>query len=155
MQVVDYIGSNQERFKELVELFFSAEYRITQRASWALSLCCENDPGLLKPYFGKLLRFIKRDDVHDAVRRNGFRILQYVPIPKRYQSDLLDLSFKMLQDKSQAIAIRVFAMTVLSRIIDDYPELQRELRIIIEDEMPYAKPAFTSRGKKLLKTLKD
>jgi hypothetical protein len=44
-------------------------------------------------------------------------------------------------------------MTTLSRVIREYPELQNELKIIIEDELPYAKPAFRSRGLRTLKEL--
>ena len=152
-QIVDYIGSNKARFKVLIDLFFSGPYRTTQRAAWPLGIVASDHPALIKPYLGKLIRFMQKDGVHDAVKRNGFRILQFVDIPKKHHGELTDLCFRVLQDNTLAIAIRVFAMTVLSRIIEEYPELKHELRILIEDELPYAQPAFRSRGIKVLKAL--
>jgi hypothetical protein len=45
-------------------------------------------------------------------------------------------------------------MTVLSRIAAFHPELKNELRIIIEDTLPFASAAFISRAKKVLPQLK-
>jgi hypothetical protein len=44
-------------------------------------------------------------------------------------------------------------MTVLLNIVKYVPELKEELKIIIEDQMPYASAGFQSRGKKTLKAL--
>ena len=37
MRIVKYIGTNKDHFKELINLFLNEEYRITQRASWAVN----------------------------------------------------------------------------------------------------------------------
>jgi hypothetical protein len=152
-KIVDYVGNNKTRFKVLVDLFFQGPYRTTQRAAWPLGITAVSHPVLIRPYLAKLLRFIQKEDAHDAVKRNGFRILQFADIPKRMYADVIDLCFRTLQNPAEAIAIRVFAMTTLSRVIREYPELQNELKIIIEDELPYAKPAFRSRGLRTLKEL--
>ena len=44
-------------------------------------------------------------------------------------------------------------MTVLYNITLKIPELADELKIIIEDQMPYGSAGFKSRGKKILKGL--
>jgi hypothetical protein len=152
-EVVEYVGNNNARFKVLINLFFDGSFRTTQRASWPLGIAAAKHPKLIFPYLGKLLRFMQKDGVHDAVKRNGFRILQFADIPKTKHSHLIDLCFRTVQNSNEAVAIRVFAMTTLTRIIRGYPEIQNELRIIIEDELPYAKPAFRSRGMRTLKEL--
>lgn len=152
-KVVEYVGNNNARFKVLVNLFFQGPYRITQRASWPLGIIASRHPALILPYLGRLVKFIEKEGVHDAVKRNSFRILQFTDIPKSKHASLIDLCFRTLENSDEAVAIRVFAMTTLSRIIRGYPELQNELRIIIEDELPYAKPAFRSRGLRTLKEL--
>ena len=153
-KVVDYVGDNKSRFKVLIEAFFTGPYRITQRAAWPLGVIGEAHPVLFKPYLRRLLKLMKQEAIHDAVKRNGFRILLFVDIPSFIQGELIDLCFNVVQTKTEAIAVRVFAMMVLDKLIIDYPELQRELRILIEEELPYAKPAFRSRGIKILKGLK-
>lgn len=149
LKIVDYVGASSDRFKSLVDIFFADPYRITQRAAWPLSLCVERHPHLIKPHLRKLIAFMKRPDVHDAVKRNGLRLFQFIQIPKSHHSALLDLCFGLLQNKKEAVAIKVFAMAILAEITVDYPELKRELHLIIEDQMPYASPAFRSRAIKI------
>src|ERR1043165_8180465 len=83
MAIVDYVSDDPERFAELMAIFFAGPYRATQRASWPMNYCVENHPELVKPYLGKLLACLESDDVHDAVRRNIVRLLQYVDVPSR------------------------------------------------------------------------
>jgi len=44
-------------------------------------------------------------------------------------------------------------MTVLHQLIQTIPDLKKELKIILEDQLPYASPAFTVRARKILKQL--
>jgi hypothetical protein len=152
-KVVDYVGNNKGRFKVLIDLFFKGPYRVTQRASRPMGIVAADHPNLILPYLKRLIRFMETDGVHDAVKRNGFRILQFADIPKQSHAALIDLCFRVIQNSSEAVAIRVFAMSTLARVITQYPEIQNELRVIIEDELPFAKPAFRSRGLKILKQL--
>src|SRR5262245_63428700 len=83
MAIVEYIGDDARRFAELMKLFFAGEYRLTQRAAGIMNYCAERRPELIKPYLPKLLDCLKRDDMHDAVKRNVVRLLQYVELPRR------------------------------------------------------------------------
>src|SRR5512143_3955685 len=85
-RIARYIGSDRERFAELMRWFFTGPYRVTQRAAWPMSYCAERHPELILPYLGRLLKFAERDDVHDAVRRNAMRVLQYVDVPDRLRA---------------------------------------------------------------------
>jgi len=152
-KIVDYVGSNPSRFKALVEVFVIGPYRITQRAAWPLSYCVERHPELIKPHFKTLLDMLKRTNTHVAVRRNIVRLLQFVEVPGRYRGRVATLCFDLLQDKRQPVAVRVFAMAVLADLVVYEPALAGELKIVIEDNLVYGSPAFTSRAKKVLKTL--
>ncbi len=150
-KVADYVEDNPIHFKQLIDIYLAGPYRITQRAAWPLSLAVERNPSLVTPHLGKLLRFLRKPGIHDAVKRNTMRLLQYIDIPSRHRGDVIDLCFQYLQDRKEAIAIRAFAMTVVFSIIRQEADLCKELTIILEDEMPYAKPAFASRAKRILK----
>jgi hypothetical protein len=128
-------------------------YRITQRAAWPLSYCVESYPALIRPHLNVLLDHLKKPGLHDAVKRNTIRLLQFVEVPKRLQGKTADICFTFLQDKKEPIAIRVFSMTVLANIAQRNPDLKRELKLIIEDEIPLASPAYLSRARKVLKLL--
>jgi hypothetical protein len=91
--------------------------------------------------------------IHNAVKRNTMRLLQFAKIPKAYSGQVVEKCFHYLLDKKEAVAVKVFSMTVLSHIVRNEPELKHELRIIIEDYLPYATPGFISRARKVLKEI--
>jgi hypothetical protein len=153
IKIAAYAAGSPSRFKSLVDIYLTGPYRVTQRSSWPLSLCAEEHPELVRPHLKKLLDFIRKPGVHDAVKRNTMRLLQFVDIPKKNHGQLIDLCFEVLQQPKEAVAIRVFSMTVLSRLIVDQPDLQKELRIILEDHLPYSTAAFRSRASKLIRKL--
>jgi hypothetical protein len=152
-EIVDYVNGNPKRFKQLVEVFVEGPYRVTQRASWVLTYCVEYWPYLVDPQLKILLKFLEKPGVADAVTRNILRLLQFVEIPKRHQGRVADLCFRFLRDRKIGVAIRVFAMTVLTHIARENPELRTEIKLILEDQMPHRSAAFKSRGKKVLKEL--
>lgn len=153
-QIVTYVGANPTRFKELVDIYLAGPYRITQRAAWPLSYCCKAHPKLAGPHLARLLKFVRKPDVHDAVKRNTVRLLQFIELPKKHQGTIAEICFDFLQNPKEPVAIRVFSMTVIARLAETNPELGRELRVIIEDGLPYGSAAFRSRGAKVLKALK-
>jgi len=151
-EIADYVGNNGPRFKELVEVYLAGPYRITQRAAWPLSICVERYPDLINPHLKRILDYLGTPGIHDAVKRNIIRLLQFVKIPKQYHGWVADICFNYLQQK-EPVAIKVFSMTVLGYIIMNEPDLKRELRIIIQDQLPFASSAFISRAKKVLKEI--
>jgi len=153
-KVVAYVGNNSSRFSELVNLCLQGPYRLTQRAAWPLSCCIEKNPKLIEPHLKQVLNYALKPGVHDAVKRNVVRLLQFVNIPKRLQGLTAKICFQFFTDKKEPIAVRVFSMTVLSNLAKKLPELKNELIPLIEDQMPYGSAGFISRGRKVLKELK-
>ncbi len=153
-KVVRYVGSDAKRFAELVNVFFNGPYRITQRASWPLSSCVEEHPELIKPHLKKILNNVLKKGQHDAVKRNTIRLLQYIEIPKSLQGLAADVCFQLLSDSKEPVAIRAFAITVLTDLARTEPDLKNELIPVIEDQLPYSSPAFVSRARRALKILR-
>jgi hypothetical protein len=152
-RIVKYIGADARRFAVLMKLFFAGEYRITQRAAWPMSYCVRNHPELIKPYFKKLLDFLQKPGVHNAVARNTVRLLQDVDIPEKYQGQLMSICFDYIQDIKTPAAVKAFSLTILQNLSKKYPEILPELKTIIEERWPHETPAFKSRANKILKTL--
>ena len=153
-QIVKYVGKDARRFKKLVQIYLEGPYRITQRTAWPLSYCVENQPELIIPHLKKMLDQLQKPDVMDAVKRNTMRLLQFVEVPEKYHGRIIDTAFRYLHNKKEPVAVKVFSMTVLSMLTKGEPELQKELRMMLEDQLPYAKPGFIARAKKTLKELK-
>src|ERR1700761_3201581 len=125
-RIVKYVGNDPDRFKELIRLFFAGEYRVTQRAAWPLSYCVREHPELIQPYFRPLLDKLAKKGEHAAVVRNILRLLQDVTVPRKFHGRLMGLCFDFVQDPATPIAIKVFALTVLSQLAADYPEISGE-----------------------------
>lgn len=152
-RIVAFIGNDKRRFSILVSVFLSGPYRITQRASWPLSTVVEHHPKLLKPHLKKIIINLKKPGLHVAAKRNTIRLLQFIEIPKSLQGMVADLCFSFLQNPQEAIAVKVFSMTVLAQIAKKQPGLKNELSIIMEDQLPFAGPAYRSRARKILREL--
>lgn len=149
--VVSWVGQSPGRFSELVQVFLNGPYRITQRASWPLSVCVEKNPTLVMPHLKRLVSLLEQPDLPVAVKRNIVRLLQFVEIPKPLHGSLAKVCFRFLEDKKETIAVRVFSMTVLVGIARTNGDLMRELKLVVEDQLPYASAAFRNRALKLVK----
>ncbi len=145
-KIVHYIGNDENKFTELINLFFGDDLLVIQRSAWVLSHVVINYPFLIKPYYEEIIKLLEKD-VHDAVKRNIFRLLQFVEIPEKWETKILDICFNTIVNREEAVAIRAFAISVAHRICNIYPELMAELKIILNDNLDMEKPAFVSRVK--------
>jgi hypothetical protein len=152
-KIIRYVGNDAQRFDELINVFLAGPYRVTQRAGWPLSYCVQHHPDFIIPHLKKILDHLKKPSIHDAVKRNTIRLLQFVDIPKKFHAAVASVCFQYLSDTKEPVAVRVFAMSVLGQIARSHPDLKQELKIIIEDNLPYASAAFISRSRKVLKAL--
>lgn len=95
-RIVKWVGNSQQRFDELFYLFLNDEYRVVQRAAWAVSYVALKYPGLMKNNFGKLILNLRKPELPVAVKRNIFRLLQEIPIPKQFHGELMSSCFEYL-----------------------------------------------------------
>ena len=149
-RITNWIGSNQQRFDELFELFLNDEYRVVQRAAWPLSYAVIAHPQLIQKKFSKLLKNLKKPGLHDAVKRNTVRLLQDIVIPEKYHGEVMNICFDYLISPDEKPAVKAFSLTVLQKLSRQYPEIKNELRTIIEDRRDLESAAFRSRAKKIL-----
>lgn len=151
-QLSVHIGGDKSKFDALMHCFLGDNPLLAQRAAHVMSWCCDAHPDLILPYLPDVIGLAK-SDTSTALKRNGIRVLQNIDIPEEYQGLVAELCFDLLTARGESIAVKVFSMTVLSNICVGEPELSKELRMIIEDQMPYASPAFLSRARRILKRL--
>jgi hypothetical protein len=149
-KIVRYIGSNKERFAQLMKLFFKGEYRVTQRAAWPMSYCVRKHPELIKPYFKRLLDNLEKPGLHDAILRNTVRLMQDVDIPEIHHGRVMTICFNFIQSNDTAVAIKAFSLTILQNLSKKYPEILPELKTIIEERWEHETAAFRSRAKKII-----
>ncbi len=155
-KITDYIGLDEDRFSELMNIFLQGDYITIQRSSWIVSECAESHPFFIAPYFKNLIDKLHEPNIHPSARRNIVRIWQFVEIPEEFIGEVYDICFRYLSD-NEAIAVVVFSMTVCYNISKRIPELKPELCFMIEDvvlKQQYGSAAIRSRGNKILAKLK-
>ena len=152
--VAQYIGTDKQKVKELMQLYFSDEYRVVQRASQVMSDLSDENPELFKPYLGKLIQHLSSDSI-DAVRRNTMRIFQTLDVPEEFEGELFEKGMTFIRSLEEPKAVKAFSITALRRICEKYPELAVELiplvEILVEENVS---PGLTNRAEKELKLLR-
>lgn len=154
-KIVQWVGADQKRFNDLFYLFLHDEYRVVQRAAWPVSYCVMQYPSLINKHWKGLINHLKKANLHNAVKRNGLRLMQDIKIPEKYHGEIMSLCFTFLESPREALAIKVFSMTVLGNLARIYPDIIPELTLIIEDQLPQQSAGFKSRAKKVLKIIKE
>lgn len=150
--IFDFLMENPERFNDLMEIFTTEDYRLNQRSAWIVGMVGEKIGEWLLPYFPVLIECLNQP-IHDAISRNIYRSFQSLPIPQEFEARLYDLCLRDLSNPKSAVAIKVFAMTVAFNISKNHNELQEELALVIEEQLPYGSAGYTSRSRKILKSI--
>lgn len=153
-KIVKWIGSSQERFDELFNLFLTDDNRVVQRTAWPLSDCVIKHPFFIQKHFPALLQKMHEPKVHNAVKRNGLRLLQYVDLPEEFSGEIMDMCFQYVSTPDEPVAHKAFSLAILQNLAKIYPEIIHEVKIIIEDRLPYESAGFKSRAKMFLKSVK-
>ncbi|HHB79403.1 MAG TPA: hypothetical protein ENK85_09255 [Saprospiraceae bacterium] len=149
-KVVDWVGDSRRRFSVLMELFLGDEYRVVQRAAWAVRTIGEARPQWMTSYIGPMIESIQ-NPIHDAVVRNGLLVLVGVKIPKRYWGELVEIGFDYLSKVTTPTAIKRAALLVVARIVEQEPELREELVLVLQDQIPYSTVGFKGIATKYIK----
>ncbi len=153
IRLAKWIGSDKKRFAQLMNLFLKGEYRVTQRSAWVLMYCADGHPGLIRPYLANMIDRMLEPGVHVAVKRNVVRILQNIEVPENLAGKVATVCFDFLSSHEETVAVRCFSMTVLAGIANKEPDLKNEIRLLIEQQMPWGSAGFKARGRKILKNL--
>ncbi|MEL6672336.1 MAG: hypothetical protein AAFR61_09090 [Bacteroidota bacterium] len=154
MQVItQYVLDNPSAFKEFMDCLLSEDEMIANRAAWAYSDIAMARPEWLEPYMEALIGELKAER-HQGIHRNILRGWRDYEFNDEYGGEVAEICFDFLQNPQETIAVRVFAMVILHNLTRPYPELGRELALIVEEHMPFGSAGFKSRGNKVLKDLK-
>lgn len=148
------IYADRQRIRALMELFLRGDVEIARRSSWVVRKLADKDIAAVEPYLARMIDRMNQPEMHPAVRREVTAILQCATIPARLRGRVLASCFDLLADASEPVAVRANAMTVVERIANIQPELAREARLVIEQNLPYASGAFLSRARHILPALR-
>jgi hypothetical protein len=153
LNIATYACASENNFRELMICFMDKEYRVAQRAAWSVTWAAKKKPAMVQPYIKELVTQLQRKDVHNAVVRNSIRVLEDIEIPEVLHGEVMNACFGFVENPSTPVAIKAFSLTTLFNLSRHYPEIQQELKLLIEEKWDTGTAAFKSRGRKILKSL--
>lgn len=155
LAIAQYIKANPAAFTELMQIFLKGECSNAQRAAWILRACFSEQQSLLKSYFPSLLNKLYEIPIHDGIKRNVMAIFADYKgsYPESIHDQLLEKAFEYLENRQEKVAIKAHSMTVIERLCQIYPELQNELKLLLEDQLEFASAGFINKAKKILKAI--
>jgi hypothetical protein len=152
-RLVSWVGTDAKRFAALMKVFLRGEPPAAQHSAMVVGICAELHPALVRPYIGRMLLRIEEPGVHVALRRTVVRMLQDVDIPPELLGRVATLCFRYLSAGDTPVAVKVFSMSVIARIARKEPDLGRELRLVIEQGLPYGTGGYRSRARRVLREM--
>ena len=150
-----WIGRDEGRINELIDLFLNDTYQVVQAAARVLSELALQAPDLVTPFIGPMLQRCNDQGIPVAVKRNVTRILQRIAIPEAHHAAAINLCFGLLADPGETVAVRCFSMGILAQLCGPYPDLKQELKSIISQALEQENPTagFRSKARRVLPAL--
>lgn len=149
IELIYSLNNNRISIEEIIDLLKNQETQF--QASWLMTHLVENKPSILKETHIKQLVKILETTSHEGLERNIWRSLNFVEIPSKIHENLINIAFDKLENHKTAIAIQVFAMSVLEKVLVNQTELQLALKAILElklEQQPSA--GLKSRALKII-----
>ncbi len=148
---------NENKLERLIQLFIQTDNkRIAQKAAGVFMTIVDLDKNAFYNYQERLVKQLSSPDLTTTQSRNIFRLFQFVYIREEVEGELLDAAIKILEQPTQPIAIRAFALTTVSKIAERYPEIIPEIRHLIELNLEMGNSSgFNNRAQKILRKLNN
>ena len=151
--VVEWVEQDPKKFQQLFSLLLSDEWLIVQRTAIPICEIASRHPQLMHDHFSELINKMKKPGVHDAVKRNAAKLLSLVPIPEEHEGEIMDWCFKTIEDPEEPVAVKAFSLSILGNLSEKYPDIIPEIKLLIEEQLPGARPGFKARAKMVLKQM--
>jgi len=139
-------------FEDIVSLLTNTDAQF--QASWLMTHLVEKQPSIVKEthirQFGKIIA----TTTHEGLQRNIWRSLSFIEIPTAHRELWINLAFEKLEDPATPIAIQVFSMDVLEKILLHEIELQLALKAILELKLErQPSPGLKSKATKIIRKI--
>jgi hypothetical protein len=147
--LIQSVNNDRISIEEIITLLKNKETQF--QASWLMTHMVEKKPSILDFKLINQLVKILANTTHEGLERNIWRSLNFVQIPPSLHENLINIAFEKLEDHNTAVAIQVFTMSVLEKLLVNEAELQLALKAILELKMErQPTPGLRSRATKII-----
>jgi hypothetical protein len=153
--LVRQLESEPEDLQLLIDLAFESRHPKSWRAAYIADKINDNHPKLIAPFISDMI-FRLKTETNSSKKRHYLKLISQHNFPVKFHSFLVGYCLESFCSASEPIANRVHAMQVLFNISEKEPDFKLELLSVIEHELElHPTPGIVSRGKKLVKKLKE
>ncbi len=143
---------DNETFDSVLNCLVKGKGKERYNASWILSHAIENSHDIVSDAQHSLFLESIASTQEGGVRRNVIRIWQFaIPKSEQLRFDVINLAINLLSDTSQDLAVRVFSITVLEKLLPSMPEIKDEILFMLEREYLNASASFKVRADRFIK----
>lgn len=151
---VRFIGNDPDRFLLMLNFAMEDVKPFAMRAARVINMTAKIHPDFIRAHLPGLIQKLHEFKT-DGLKRGVLKTLAERSLD--YDEDtlgkLVDTCFLWINDPSEKIAIKIYALDILYSSSYSYPEIIPELIASIEHIMPFSSSGVKSKGKKLLKKL--
>lgn len=145
----------------LLEIAMESADRTAIKAAWILDIIACRNYLLFKPslaIFCSNIHLIKKESAKrpfakvSAILSKAFQTNNGIVLTKHQQKQLIEITFDWFNTKSD-IAVKVYCMETLYHLGYTNSWIHKELKLILQQQIATASPAYRARGRKILKCL--
>lgn len=152
--LVNHIGTNKPWFEELMKCYLAGNTKLAQRAAWAVDHCCRKYPELAPPHYYTFLKVLQTPNLHDGIKRCASVVFLHAQnLPEDVLGNIVDVSFQIINNPQESIAVRANMLGVLTKMLPLFPELKHEFLTSLDIIAENPTPALMSRIKKARKAI--
>lgn len=148
------VGGDEKQFADLLELAYLQKPSVSARAGRAAYQVAMNHPWIFDKHKNKLINTLPTLD-NESVQFVLAKILVDAPLTNDEDSlgILMDYCFENATAVKTKIALKAYCYYILYNISEVVPEIKPELKMVIEEQLPFASAGIKSISYKLLKKL--
>ncbi len=127
-----HLKSHPEDFEELLRLSLIDKQPYSWRASWILcGYIKKNDP-LLQPHINTIVDMLPK--VKDNQKREFLMMLRKMDLPEELEGIVFDHCVNIWEDVSKQASVRLNALKLIMKIIDNHPDLKNEISFLVQSQ---------------------
>lgn len=155
--IVDYIGKNKVRYRALMKVLFSDEFgkqrKVPMYAAWTMTHVLDAVPHLMQDYWAEMIAHLDKEKLHPTEIRSIVRSWSGQEIPEELKGTIVEMCFQFLADYETDVAVKVYSMTILADLVQEYPDLRNEFIAAVEALLEKPKASLNARARMAFKKI--
>ncbi len=131
-----------------------SENKFAWRASWVISHFASKHPEKVQRFANTLVHNLNNIS-KDGHIRETLKTICNLKLDENQTSIMFDFCINILEDNKKQASVRMIAFHFVLQVAEEYPEIQNEISIIVENIKDYLSPGIRNSFIKRLNKLKN